>query len=448
MSENSPTRADAKRARADAKAARTQARRAKKAASATQTAARQARKAARAERARTWWSWARRNLEGRWGTAFLVVLAASLFAIAWPTLHLTHDVHPALQPVVAGFAALPILLVRLNPVLGWSISAAAALVIPIGFGGTTGHTVGEALPWQVVHIIVLLALWVAVCAQAPALRVVEVSLGTVALFAVFAPGRDRVGWVVALGGILVVALLLRKLWSSRVLLARQEAANELERSHSAALEERARIARDLHDVVAHHMSLIVVQSQTAPYRVHGLSEEARAEFDSIAVSAREALNEVRVMLGVLRSDEAAPEHEPQPGVGQLQALVDGSVRAGARVSLESTGALEEVGMAVGVVLYRIVQESLANAARHAPGAPVRVRVEAGAERLVVEIVNGPASGAAPPERSGGSGIRGMRERARAVRGTLTAQPTDDGGFVVRAELPITAGHAIDAAGGA
>lgn len=427
MTETKPDRADAKAARA---------------------AARAAHKQARLDRLRAARAWVRGNLEGRWAMAFVVLLAAVLFAIAWPTLHLTHAVHPALQPVVAGFAALPILLVRLNPVLGWSISAVAALVIPVGFGGTPGHGLGDALPWQVVHIIVLLALWVAVCAQGTHRQMIGVSLGTAALFAVFAPGYDRVGWVVALCGILVVALLLRKLWVSRDLLVRQEAVSELERDRRTALEERALIARDLHDVVAHHMSLIVVQSQTAPYRVQGLSPEARAEFDSIAVAAREALNEVRVMLGVLRSDGQDPEREPQPGVGQLRDLIDGSARAGVEVTLDTSGPVEEIGMAVGVVLYRIVQESLANAARHAPGAPVQVRVEVGAENLTAEIVNGPARGEPPAERSGGSGIRGMRERAGAVRGTLTAQATDDGGFTVRAVLPRTAGHAIDAASGA
>ena len=224
---------------------------------------------------------------------------------------------------------------------------------------------------------------------------------------------------------------------SRQRLARQEAVSELERDRASALEERARIARDLHDVVAHHMSLIVVQSQTAPYRVGGLSEEAKAEFDSIAGTAREALGEVRVMLGVLRSESQPAERDPQPGVAQLRELIAGSARAGVPVRMEVEGDTGALGMAAAVVLYRIVQESLANATRHAPGAQVDVRIAVGAESVTASVDNAPpARPGGAPGVGGGSGIRGMRERAGAVGGTLLAETMPDGGFSVLAELPL------------
>lgn len=439
-----PTRADATLARAQAreakraaKAAHKTARAARKAAQAERKAARRARRAERSERARSWWS---RHLAGHGLTVLIVLVTGVLYSIAWPTLQLTHQAHPALQPVVAAFAALPFLLVRWHPELGWSVSAVAALAIPLGFRPSPGHGIGDALPWQVVHVLVLLALAVAVALQSSTWRTAQVWLGTAALFALFAPGRDRVGWIVGLAGMLAVAMLVRRLWDSRRRLAREEAVSELERTRRTALEERARIARDLHDVVAHHMSLIVVQSQTAPYRVAGLSDDARAEFDSIAGAAREALNEVRVMLGVLRSDEQGAEHEPQPGVAQLRELVDGSARAGVPVRMELLGDADRLGLATAVVLYRIVQESLANATRHAPGAAVRVRVEVGDEVATATVRNDPAPGARGPAGvGGGSGITGMRERAGAVGGALTAGPMPDGGFLVTAELPVLVG---------
>src|SRR5699024_1098672 len=119
---------------------------------------------------------------------------------------------------------------------------------------------------------------------------------------------------VGLTALLVFAVLLRRLRLAHRQLARQEELGRVARSRRAVLEERARIARDLHDVVAHHMSLVVVQSQTARYRVGELPPEAYEEFDSIAATAREALDEVRAMLGVLRSEEHAGDRAPQPGV--------------------------------------------------------------------------------------------------------------------------------------
>lgn len=437
MTEMKPTREDAKQAREQAREAKRSAKASHKSARATQKAARLARRTARAEWVRGWW---RRYLAGRGLTVLIVLVTGILYSIAWPTLQLTHHVHPALQPVVAAFAALPLLLVRWHPTLGWSVSAVAALAIPVGFRGTLGHGLGEALPWQVVHILVLLALAIAVALQASAWRAAQVWLGTAALFAVFAPGRDRIGWIVGLAGMLAVTVLVRRLWDSRRRLAREEAVSDLERTRRTALEERARIARDLHDVVAHHMSLIVVQSQTAPYRVAGLTDEARAEFDSIAGSAREALNEVRVMLGVLRSDDQGAEHQPQPGFAQLRELVDGSARAGVPVRMAVRGDADRLGMSTAVVLYRIVQESLANATRHAPGAQVEVNVDVGEKTVTATVWNGrPSASSRGADLGGGTGITGMRERAGAVGGTLTAAPAPDGGFLVTAELPVAVG---------
>ena len=136
---------------------------------------------------------------------------------------------------------------------------------------------------------------------------------------------------------------------------------EDERQRRAVLEERTRIARELHDVVAHHMSLIAVRAETAPYRLTGLPESALAEFSSLSGVAREALTEMRRLLGVLR-DDAPADLAPQPELADLPTLVEGAREAGLSIELSAPASLRPVPSGVGVCAYRIVQESLSNAA--------------------------------------------------------------------------------------
>jgi signal transduction histidine kinase len=215
---------------------------------------------------------------------------------------------------------------------------------------------------------------------------------------------------------------------------------ELEEAKRVVLEERTRIAREMHDVVAHHMSLIAVQAETAPYRLADLSDGAKEEFAALSATAREALNDVRRLLGVLRSDRPA-ERDPQPQLRDVATLVEATRRAGVSVelSMPANGGTA-VSHAVGLCAYRIVQEALSNAGRHAPGAPVHVTVERDPERLRLDVVNGPpvlsaeipAKGARP-----GHGIAGMRERVAILGGSISAGPNAVGGFAVSAVLPLT-----------
>ncbi|MFC9998071.1 sensor histidine kinase [Nocardia sp. NPDC127526] len=374
-----------------------------------------------------------------WFDAVTVLVALVFIAVAWPTLHLTHQVPAAAQPFIAGLAAFPILLVRANPALGWAISAGSALLIALAIP----HQPGNALPFQVIHILALFALVFAVAVQSPMQLVGVVWVATSLLFGTtMAATGDSFsdagfGWPVAITGLVVLGLLVRWLVSSRQALVRQEEVTELERARRAILEEKARIARDLHDVVAHHMSMVVVQAQTAPYRINDLSPEARAEFESIGTGARSALNEIRGLLGVLRSDGQLPEHAPQPTAADVQAMLEGAQRAGVPLAWSIDGVLAGIPDTTGLALYRIVQESLANASRHAQGAPVRVHIAVGTA-LTLTVENGPAIGARPADPSGtpGSGLTGMQARATAVGGTLSAAPRPDGGFVVHAELPL------------
>ncbi len=369
-----------------------------------------------------------------------VVAVVALFSVGWPTLHLTHHVPAAAQPFIAALAVFPLVLVRVNPALGWAISAGAALLIALAIP----HRPGNDLPFQVVHILVLFALLFAVAVRAQMQVVLIAWIASSLLFATtMANNGDSFaeagfGWPLAMTGLVGIGLLVRWLVLSRQALVRQEEQNEVERARRAILEEKARIARDLHDVVAHHMSMVVVQAQTAPYRVTGVSPQAQAEFEAIGASAREALNEVRSMLGVLRSDGQLPEHAPQPTAADVVAVLDGARRAGVPIEWTIDGGLAGVPDTVGLALYRIVQESLSNVSRHASGAAVTVTITVSTESVELLVAN--EAGATAPEpvsASGGSGIMGMRARAEAMGGMVAAGPRSEGGFQVYARLPIT-----------
>src|SRR5690348_813661 len=212
---------------------------------------------------------------------------------------------------------------------------------------------------------------------------------------------------------------------------------EVERARRAVLEERTRIARELHDVVAHHMSLIAVRAETAPYRLTGLPESAQAEFGSLSEVAREALAEMRRLLGVLRHDQPA-ELAPQPQLSDLPALVDSARQAGAPVEFSASTALGQVPAGVGVCAYRIVQESLSNASQHAPGAPITVSVDQDRGAVLLRVANGPGGHPVPHgnQHRPGHGLTGMHERVALLGGSLTAGPAPGGGFVVSAVLPL------------
>ncbi len=198
-------------------------------------------------------------------------------------------------------------------------------------------------------------------------------------------------------------------------------------------EERLRIAREVHDVVAHAMVAINVQAGVAAHRLDQDPEQARSALRAIKQTSGEALSDLRATLGVLRGDDRDAPVRPAAGLGDLDELAAALRGAGVQVELE-VGEVGELPAAVHAAGYRIVQEALTNALRHAGAAHVRVRVarDAGAIRLEVAddgaAVNGAADGA-------GTGLRGMRERAAALGGSLEAGPGEGGGWRVAATLP-------------
>ena len=201
--------------------------------------------------------------------------------------------------------------------------------------------------------------------------------------------------------------------------------------------ERARIARELHDVVAHHISMIAIQAETARLTTPGMPAAGAQRLSEIGDTARAGLTEMRRLLGVLREDspaEAADRH-PQPGLEQLPGLVDEARESsGAACRLIISGPPATIDPGVSLAAYRIAQEALTNARRHAPGAAVDVEVRYGDGELRLLIRdNGP--GPAQPARAGGHGLTGMRERASAVGGELRAGAATVGGFLIEARLP-------------
>jgi len=203
----------------------------------------------------------------------------------------------------------------------------------------------------------------------------------------------------------------------------------------AAMGERARIARDLHDVVVHHVSAIAVQAESARLTTEGLPEEGRAHFEAIGRTARDALTEMRRLLGVLREDaNAEAVRDPQPSLARLNDLVETARAAGTPVTLTLEGNVATLPPGVDLCAYRILQEALTNVRRHAPGAAVEVQLEYAPDAVRLRVRDhGP--GAASPDLDG-HGLLGMRERAIMVGGTLSAGPADGGGFAVEAELPV------------
>jgi signal transduction histidine kinase len=217
--------------------------------------------------------------------------------------------------------------------------------------------------------------------------------------------------------------------------ATQEAMAETLQEQTA-MEERARIARELHDIVAHHLSVIAVQSETARLTSPELSADARGRFEAIAQTARDALTETRRLLGVLREDVAGEaDRAPQPGLDRVAELVDTARDTGANVRLILQGKVVPLPAGIDLAAYRIVQEALTNARRHAPGADVDVEVSYGADSVALRIRDyGPGTG--DGELLPGHGLVGMRDRATVAGGAFSAAEADGGGFVVEATLPI------------
>jgi signal transduction histidine kinase len=329
-----------------------------------------------------------------------------------------------------------------RPLAGWWLSLAAAVVTSVVVRSKTGGPLWTE-PSLLAYLGTLLLVGLRVRARVlVAMWLLTLVAGTV--LALLLPGPDSSPDLPEIAGlsatVLIVAGTARVAIEARRRLRLQEHISEAERGRRALLEERSRIARELHDVVAHHMSVIAIQAEAAPYRVPDPPEELTRSFVTIRANALEALTELRRLLGLLRAGAPEEEPRPQPTLDGLDDLVANVCGAGLAVTTVVRGTARVLPPGVELSAYRIVQEALSNAMRHAPGADVRVEVAYRPTGLELRVVNG-LSRERPTRSPGpGHGVLGMRERAAMLGGELTVGPQPDGGYAVSAVLPVTEGE--------
>ncbi|MDT0613201.1 sensor histidine kinase [Streptomyces lancefieldiae] len=343
-----------------------------------------------------------------------------------------------------------------RPVAAWWMSMAAMLV---GAFAVRAEMVAEGYkftwPWTaagiIAHLFVLLLLALRVRTRVTVEVLALTALSTYVMQGLVGGlSYQPTGQLAAILFAVVVVLgtALRGRREARRELEQQTSLTAEERARRTLLEERSRIARELHDVVAHHMSVISIQAQVAPHLVENPPDELKENLAGIRQNALEALTELRRVLGVLRSEHPdVPEsstataitgtapHAPQPTLDRLDALVENTRAAGLTVTTEASGVRRPLPPGVELSAYRIVQEALSNVLRHAPGATARVHLTHLPIGLRVVVSNTRPSRTPPPSQGAGHGLLGMRERVAMLDGSLTAQPLPDGGYQVAAFLP-------------
>jgi signal transduction histidine kinase len=330
----------------------------------------------------------------------------------------------------------PLLLAVRRPLVAWRIMVLGQLA-----GVLVSYRHAPVWPWPIGGCLAMIVVLFQVAASYRRRTAVGVGLLT-ALFMLLPaiPLGGTPPWLVLiLCGVVSLVLVLGDAILGRhtaeARLAEQAELRRQDLARQAVLEERSRIARELHDVVAHHMSMIAIQAEAAPLKIHDLPPAAQETLTAIRGAAREALAETRRVVGLLRNGDEMPERAPQPGLARLDELVEAGRQSGLTVEPVVIGMPRPLAVGVDLSAYRIVQEALSNAARYAPGARVRVTVRYGGQRLHVSVTD---EGCDPPvtaQAGGGHGLVGMRERVAMLGGTLSAGPHHDGGFAVVADLP-------------
>lgn len=382
--------------------------------------------------------------ESPWTRMTIAFLAIVLAIVAWPVTVALYAVHPGPAMLVALAPAVAAVLAVRWPWAGLSLSVLATALMMLV---TSPAQAAENWPWTVTallaHCLTLLVLSVL---HRWFWSVSTWSAGAVlTLLALLLTDLDRMpsgtlqemltNGVVVLavsGGVLLLGMTVRQWVQATSVAERAQSVSADELRRRLELQERGRIARELHDVVAHSMSVITVQASTASFRLPGMDAATAQEFEDIAASSRQALGEMRSLLTILRTDEQAAE-APMPGLEDLEALLRTTRASGAEITAELS--LPEVPPTVGLAAYRVVQEGLSNALRHAHGAAIRVRVAPTPGALEVEVTNEQAAPGQEPLPGSGLGLAGARERVLALGGALQAGPTADGGFAVLARFP-------------
>ncbi|MGW6706878.1 sensor histidine kinase [Streptomyces sp. NPDC054956] len=373
----------------------------------------------------------------------LLYLAVSFAVLTVEQLREHYEITGGWVPLLSVLVGLSVVVAVRRPMAGFWLGLTAAGLTAWTIYGNVGQ--GQSWPWMPAGIfcfapvLLLVALRVRPWATSGAVLVPIAFTGLAELL--FKPahsGTSLPGAVLLFGFTGLLGYALRATRLARTRLVEQETLTEEERARRTLLEERSRIARELHDVVAHHMSVISIQAQVAPYLVENPSEELKENLAGIRANALEALTELRRVLGVLRSehpDDPADSHHPQPTLAELEGLVDNVRAAGLDVTIEIAGARRPLSPGLELTAYRIVQEALSNCLRYAPGSRVEVGLAYGPRELHVCVANSAPTRPVPPSPGAGHGLLGMRERAGMLGGELAAGPRPGGGYEVSAVLP-------------
>jgi signal transduction histidine kinase len=362
----------------------------------------------------------------------LGVLAAAVVCFGSLDLHQHYSLAPAAAVGLSLLRAVPLALVLRRPLLAWGWTLAATVLTAAAAEPVT-HS--EPWPWAVTSVLAALPVLAVLGARRPRPELLAVWASALIAGAVpllVAPDRGNWSGLVLVGALTAAALaggdLARGRSEATRRLGAQVRATDAERAGREVLRERARLARELHDVIAHGLSEVTVRADSAPHRLADVSPAAAAEFGAIAEAARGALGELRQVLGVLRDPAGGAETAPLPGLAELPALAAG-------VPLTVDARPEAVPPVVQLTAYRVVQEALSNVRRHAPGTTATVTVTGDADTLRVRVAN--PAGARPGIGTGhGYGLAGMAERVALLDGTLDAGPAPDGGWRVDAVLPL------------
>ena len=338
----------------------------------------------------------------------------------------------------------PVAFRRRNPVLAFTVAAVGGAGLVLLRSGWAGADVA---------IVVMLYTLAAYRPRRESVAGLAVTLvGSAVALVIGTPAvgvRDLhmfAGGMIIRGGTALAAWVLGDSMRYRraYYLALEDRAARLERERDAqarlgAAAERARIARELHDVVAHNVSVMVVQADGARYALESEPERARQALGTISATGRQALAEMRRLLGVLRSGDEHAELAPLPGIDQLRDLLDQTRAAGRTVSFTLEGTPQPLPEGVGLAAYRVVQESLTNTRKHGGiGASVAVSLRYTADELIIGVTDD-GRGAAAADDGAGLGLTGMRERVGIYGGTVQAGPRPAGGYQVSASLPLVPG---------
>jgi signal transduction histidine kinase len=329
--------------------------------------------------------------------------------------------------VISLTLAVPVLLRGFYPLVAWRMEILTILLAMF----LAGERIHVSYPPEGVFAMLFCLYSVGVRCE----RNITIAVGVVTGIGAFVLGpRESIVACILIAIVLVFGYNVRQRRAVQVQIVEQARAHG---QAQAVLQERQRIARELHDVVAHHMSVIAIQAEAAPYKVAEPQPELAESLADIRKLALEGLTELRRVLGVLRTETLDAETAPQPDVDRIGELIESARGAGLTVETLVSGPPRPVPAATGLSAYRITQEALSNVMKHAPGAKVKITMGYGPGWFTLTVRNGPGTVAieALEETGGGHGLIGMRERAGMLGGEITAEPTSEGGFVVTAKLP-------------